>query len=158
MIHRFLDIYIVYHAFCSVLFFFFSSRGRHTRCALVTGVQTCALPILEALAGHDHPVRGLAETTRARLVTQARLQQARKTGAPRFELREPEPGKGFDLLPAPQPGDIFYDIEGDPFYEGGLEYLHGVWSDGRFDAFWAHDNAAEARALSRSEEHTSELQ
>src|SRR3546814_123151 len=27
-----------------VLFFFFSSRRRHTRCALVTGVQTCALP------------------------------------------------------------------------------------------------------------------
>src|SRR3546814_7980270 len=32
------------------LFFFFSSRRRHTRCALVTGVQTCALPILIALA------------------------------------------------------------------------------------------------------------
>src|SRR3546814_5153441 len=37
--------------FCSVVFslflsfFFFSSRRRHTRCALVTGVQTCALPI-----------------------------------------------------------------------------------------------------------------
>src|SRR3546814_1666068 len=29
-----------------VLFCFFSSRRRHTRCALVTGVQTCALPIL----------------------------------------------------------------------------------------------------------------
>src|SRR3546814_9471778 len=28
--------------------FFFSSRRRHTRCALVTGVQTCALPILAA--------------------------------------------------------------------------------------------------------------
>src|SRR3546814_6484172 len=28
------------------VFFFFSSRRRHTRCALVTGVQTCALPIL----------------------------------------------------------------------------------------------------------------
>src|SRR3546814_9919656 len=28
-----------------LLFFFFSSRRRHTRCALVTGVQTCALPI-----------------------------------------------------------------------------------------------------------------
>src|SRR3546814_9113135 len=27
-----------------ILFFFFSSRSRHTRCALVTGVQTCALP------------------------------------------------------------------------------------------------------------------
>src|SRR3546814_2514704 len=35
---------------CSILYvlcyFFFSSRRRHTRCALVTGVQTCALPIL----------------------------------------------------------------------------------------------------------------
>src|SRR3546814_17765131 len=28
-----------------VMVFFFSSRRRHTRCALVTGVQTCALPI-----------------------------------------------------------------------------------------------------------------
>src|SRR3546814_2857510 len=33
---------------CCTLFFFFSSRRRHTRCALVTGVQTCALPISEA--------------------------------------------------------------------------------------------------------------
>src|SRR3546814_12907853 len=31
--------------FAFVFFFFFSSRRRHTRCALVTGVQTCALPI-----------------------------------------------------------------------------------------------------------------
>src|SRR3546814_4636127 len=30
-----------------LFFFFFSSRRRHTRCALVTGVQTCALPICE---------------------------------------------------------------------------------------------------------------
>src|SRR3546814_11514987 len=30
-----------------MLFFFFSSRRRHTRCALVTGVQTCALPICQ---------------------------------------------------------------------------------------------------------------
>src|SRR3546814_7618190 len=29
----------------TLIFFFFSSRRRHTRCALVTGVQTCALPI-----------------------------------------------------------------------------------------------------------------
>src|SRR3546814_14296846 len=29
-----------------MMLFFFSSRRRHTRCALVTGVQTCALPIL----------------------------------------------------------------------------------------------------------------
>src|SRR3546814_13368897 len=31
------------------VFFFFSSRRRHTRCALVTGVQTCALPIYVSL-------------------------------------------------------------------------------------------------------------
>src|SRR3546814_9529131 len=36
-----------------VLFFFFSSRRRHTRCALVTGVQTCALPI--SLDAHFGP-------------------------------------------------------------------------------------------------------
>src|SRR3546814_7447739 len=52
---------------CVFLFvFFFSSRRRHTRCALVTGVQTCALPIY---AGHDtlsgfaagllHPLSGV---------------------------------------------------------------------------------------------------
>src|SRR3546814_10422235 len=35
------------YCFSSILYlvFFFSSRRRHTRCALVTGVQTCALPI-----------------------------------------------------------------------------------------------------------------
>src|SRR3546814_1852434 len=32
-----------------ISFFFFSSRRRHTRCALVTGVQTCALPISQGL-------------------------------------------------------------------------------------------------------------
>src|SRR3546814_1871976 len=34
-------------------YFFFSSRRRHTSCALVTGVQTCALPILD-LISHEH--------------------------------------------------------------------------------------------------------
>src|SRR3546814_721735 len=36
-------------------FFFFSSRRRHTRCALVTGVQTCALPILIPYADESLP-------------------------------------------------------------------------------------------------------
>src|SRR3546814_1154767 len=53
---------------CSLLFvslFFFSSRRRHTRCALVTGVQTCALPIFccrrsrRNVLRHGHPARGL---------------------------------------------------------------------------------------------------
>src|SRR3546814_9992051 len=42
----FIYIYVWYCVFFSWFFcFFFSSRRRHTRCALVTGVQTCALPI-----------------------------------------------------------------------------------------------------------------
>src|SRR3546814_8934552 len=42
-----LYIYFSLYSFvdCSLFYFFFSSRRRHTRCALVTGVQTCALPI-----------------------------------------------------------------------------------------------------------------
>src|SRR3546814_7174840 len=64
-------------------FFFLSSRRRHTRCALVTGVQTCALPIsadlglvAHAAEAHAHEVaagrprdrlaeRGLADARRA---------------------------------------------------------------------------------------------
>src|SRR3546814_1817764 len=48
--------------FCFLfLLFFFSSRRRHTRCALVTGVQTCALPIcgLERVVQLAHALGGL---------------------------------------------------------------------------------------------------
>src|SRR3546814_2101459 len=41
---------------CSSCSFFFSSRRRHTRCALVTGVQTCALPISSGSTGRDSKV------------------------------------------------------------------------------------------------------
>src|SRR3546814_6862286 len=46
--------------------FFFASRRRHTRCALVTGVQTCALPIflIDRSGGHIHPLNlALGEAT-----------------------------------------------------------------------------------------------
>src|SRR3546814_1404012 len=39
---------VFYLRLCVFVLFFFSSRRRHTRCALVTGVQTCALPIYPA--------------------------------------------------------------------------------------------------------------
>src|SRR3546814_4230180 len=42
-------------------FFFFSSRRRHTRCALVTGVQTCALPIYALSGTHESFEDGLLE-------------------------------------------------------------------------------------------------
>src|SRR3546814_6197532 len=38
---------LVFDLSCFFVYFCFSSRRRHTRCALVTGVQTCALPILK---------------------------------------------------------------------------------------------------------------
>src|SRR3546814_20654382 len=49
----------MYQSYCVKLSvcFFFSSRRRHTRCALVTGVQTCALPIVPA-----HPVAGTEQS------------------------------------------------------------------------------------------------
>src|SRR3546814_7222077 len=54
------------------MIFFFSSRRRHTRCALVTGVQTCALPIfrveLKALTRDDF--RRILTEPEASLVTQ----------------------------------------------------------------------------------------
>src|SRR3546814_2491815 len=50
-------------AFCC--FFFFSSRRRHTRCALVTGVQTCALPISPWISSDGF--WGVAATTAAKL-------------------------------------------------------------------------------------------
>src|SRR3546814_5783518 len=48
-------------------YFFFSSRRRHTRCALVTGVQTCALPILFELA--DKQLEGKEWIAGSRSVT-----------------------------------------------------------------------------------------
>src|SRR3546814_6514541 len=52
---------------CVFSILFFSSRRRHTRCALVTGVQTCALPILQSTCKvnrnlSDEQVRGVAAT------------------------------------------------------------------------------------------------
>src|SRR3546814_6379899 len=46
-------LYMYYYTVVFDFFFFFSSRRRHTRCALVTGVQTCALPIWVIIATCD---------------------------------------------------------------------------------------------------------
>ncbi len=113
----------------------------------VKKLEAAGVRTMEVLASHGEPIRGMAEPTRKRLVTQARLQHARKSGEPSYELREPSPGKGFDLLPEQNSGDLFYDIEGNPHHEGGLEYLQGIWFDDQFRAIWAHDHAAEAKAL-----------
>src|SRR3546814_9123000 len=54
------------------VYFFFSSRRRHTRCALVTGVQTCALPISACAGG---------ETILARLRARHRMDVRPQSGA-----------------------------------------------------------------------------
>src|SRR3546814_3755829 len=82
--------------------FFFSSRRRHTRCALVTGVQTCALPISrlveahvalhrpevrQAERGHLLPLPGLLEpAARVAVHRQAEDQQAGDVGVLDGEL------------------------------------------------------------------------
>ena len=80
----------------------------------VEKLEAEGIKTMEALSRHEGRVPKLPTRTLEKLRTQARLQHARKTGGPAHELRSQETGKGFDLLPRPDPGDLFYDIEGDP--------------------------------------------
>jgi predicted RecB family nuclease len=92
---------------------------------------------------------------RQRLTGQARLQLVeRDTGQPAWELLEPEEGRGLALLPEPSPGDVFFDIEGDPFLgEHGLEYLFGVVDRAGFTPYWATEPADEKAAFERLVDH-----
>ncbi len=99
------------------------------------------------------PERG-SEPAFERAHDQARIQlEGRSAKAPRYKLLEPSPGLGFCRLAEPDQGDLFFDIESDPFVrEGGLEYLLGVTLTGedgsqRYRCWWALDRAAERQAL-----------
>jgi uncharacterized protein len=88
------------------------------------------------------------------LRAQARLQMLeRTTGELRYELLAPEEGCGFAHMPRPSEGDVFFDMEGDPFFDDGLEYLFGVVlleaGEPRFQAFWATDRSSEKQAFER---------
>jgi predicted RecB family nuclease len=105
-----------------------------------------------ALVDADTDVPKIPRATFEGLHAQARLQlEQRRTGTPIYELLEPEERRGFALLPPPSEGDLFFDMEGDPLYENGLEYLFGAVSvdegEPRFHAFWGHDRAQEKRAF-----------
>src|SRR3546814_9192985 len=67
---------------------FFSSRRRHTRCALVTGVQTCALPILDG-PPRDGPVLRRAVPQRGLLRRREEAQRDPPDGHPRARDRDP---------------------------------------------------------------------
>ncbi|MEJ1157314.1 TM0106 family RecB-like putative nuclease [Prosthecomicrobium sp. N25] len=112
-------------------------------------LETTEIATLTALASSAEPVPRMAPETLSKLRTQARLQLGRRAGGPpTLELKALEPGRGFARLPRPSPGDLFFDMEGDPLVEGGREYLFGVFhEEGGFHAWWAHDEPAEKAAL-----------
>ena len=93
-------------------------------------------------------IEGTSEQALVRVREQARIQlEGRLANAPRHELLLPAPGepidpeRGLATLPEPSKGDLFFDIEGDPFaFEDGLDYLFGVLeTDGTFHAIWSRD-------------------
>src|SRR3546814_20712354 len=78
------------------MFCFFSSRRRHTRCALVTGVQTCALPISLAVQLHDYCCkqddgRGKRQQQDTRDDVEQTLGEAREPPPGRESIRKNEP-------------------------------------------------------------------
>src|SRR3546814_3453112 len=128
---------------CLILFmcFFFSSRRRHTRCALVTGVQTCALPIsARRKIAPRFPVARDAHRQQYRIIAKAREPVRRPAEAGAIFGRE------LAVEPVRDAG------EPRPAHRGiAAERRVGI------PQFGAEDLLV-ARALDRSEEHTSELQ
>src|SRR5262249_54805240 len=85
---------------------------------------------VRGLAGVPEGLRipGIQRDTLNRLRHQATLQIAKRdTGENQCHLLPPVAGKGFARLPRPDPGDIFFDMEGYPFFDdrSNLEYLFG---------------------------------
>lgn len=101
------------------------------------------------------PTRG-STPAYERVRDQARVQLAgRRAGKMVHELLPVTAGFGLGSLPAPSPGDIFLDLEGDPFAgEGGLEYLFGYLiltakSPPTYVADWALSRDQEKQAFER---------
>jgi uncharacterized protein len=114
------------------------------------------IPTLEALGELPLPMKprleGTSEGALLRVREQARIQlQGRRELWPRYELLLPEAGediapeRGLASLPPPSAGDLFFDIEGDPYaFDDGLDYLFGMLeTDGTFTAIWSRDDADE---------------
>ena len=122
----------------------------------VKKLEMAGVPTLEALATLPEGTRvpKMAPETLSKLHHQARLQlRARQSGERHLEvlpLVEDEL-RGFSRLPKPAEGDLFFDMEGDPLEEGGLEYLFGIYffevGKPQFKAFWAHSRIEEKVAF-----------
>jgi predicted RecB family nuclease len=120
---------------------------------LIDRLAAGGITTMRALASADpsSPPHGINREIFEKLHRQAALQSRRhETGELEFVLLDPRPERGFALLPAPSPGDIFFDIEGNPFWDeqGSLEYLWGLLdADHTFTPLWAEDHVSERRAF-----------
>lgn len=101
------------------------------------------------------PERGLSQSYE-RSREQARVQfEGRLAQQSIYEILPPMEGVGLRRLPEPSSGDIFLDLEADPFVgDVGLEYLFGyVWRDDLgvqcYAAEWAFDRDEEKRGFER---------
>jgi uncharacterized protein len=113
-------------------------------------LEAAGIKTLAALASApaNLKVPDLSAAVFERLRAQAALQlHKRDTQNNKYELLAPEADRGFARLPKPDPGDLFFDMEGDPLYSEGLEYLFGVYyrsgEEFEFQTFWAHDHEQE---------------
>jgi len=116
------------------------------------GIATCA-----ALVSSTDRIPRISDDVLARLRRQARLQIAsRGKRAPVFEALPHEARKriGLATLPPASPGDVFFDLEGNPLADGGLEYLFGavIVENGKplFKEEWAHNAEQEKAAFERT--------
>ncbi len=88
----------------------------------------------------------------SRLREQAILQNYKAiTGKDKYQIISQSRGKGFERISKINPGDLFFDMEGDPLYPDGLEYLFGVYYKENnkeiFKTYWAHDHEEEKEAF-----------
>ncbi len=117
-------------------------------------IRTMAALGSEAVQLPAQPKRG-SRMALERLRHQARIQMAgRKSGAPKYELFEPENAQGLNLLPERSPGDVFFDIEGARYVQpAGMDYLFGyVTLDADKPSYvplWALDAGEEQQAFER---------
>jgi predicted RecB family nuclease len=118
----------------------------------VQRLNEAAIDRVEQLATISPDLRlGIGRAPLERLRHQAALQtHHRRTGSHRCDLLPVDERSGFRLLPAPSPGDIFFDMEGDPYFEPscGLEYLFGAVTQSQtFNFFRATTRAEEKVAF-----------
>ncbi|HXG58249.1 MAG TPA: TM0106 family RecB-like putative nuclease [Thermoanaerobaculia bacterium] len=94
-------------------------------------------------------VEKIRDETYATLHHQARLQAEQiRTGRHRYELLVPEEERGFERLPQPSPGDVFLDLEADPYAGDGITYLFGIATpDGNYRSWWADSALEQQRAF-----------